>query len=489
MRGHRELAPGCRGTLKRLTALVTLLLFASAVGAAQYTLTDLGTVGGEESEAYAINDRGAVVGWSQAKFDSSYGGNPQRAFLYSGGTIRDLGTLGGCCSHAYGINNKGWVVGRSDIGGGVYHAFLYRDGTMHDLGTMGGLHSMAFDINDNGDVIGYSNTSNGGTHAFLYSGGVMQDLGTLGSNFSVAHAINDRGHVVGHSQTVDNVVHGFLYSAGTMANIGYSAYAYDIANDGNVVGVVQVPATLSGDPRAYRYDGTYHNLGTLGGNFSEARGINEIGQIVGHSQISGPNYAAFLYEGGAMVDLNTVSPSGSTLKLRVAHDINESGSIVGQAIDPNGKSRAFLLQERQTPRRWATAYTWAGIGADDIKLLRLYRDRVLAGSDQGQKYTATIYRHSKELLAVLLERQDLLKVAGELFVSNRANLQDVIRGRSAQISRAPEVAAFLGQLAESSPRELGMHIGALREDLVRSLGAGKEFLGFVQPATENRVPR
>ena len=42
-------------------------------------------------------------------------------------TITDLGTLGGSISYAYGINNKGHVVGQY-FKGGQYRAFFY-DGT------------------------------------------------------------------------------------------------------------------------------------------------------------------------------------------------------------------------------------------------------------------------------------------------------------------------------------------------------------------------
>jgi probable HAF family extracellular repeat protein len=40
--------------------------------------------------------------------------------------MRNLGTLGGDYSLAYGINDKGQVVGYSDTtSGGVYHAVLW----------------------------------------------------------------------------------------------------------------------------------------------------------------------------------------------------------------------------------------------------------------------------------------------------------------------------------------------------------------------------
>jgi probable HAF family extracellular repeat protein len=472
------------GALRLAFGIVAAALLVGGASAVEYRLYDLSTLGGEESEAYAINDHGQVVGWSRAAYDPVYVGYPQRAFLYENGTMKDLGTLGGCCSHAYGINNKGWVVGRSDIGEGIYHAFLYRDGTMYDLGTLGGITSHAMDINDNGDIVGYSQGWSGGVHAFLYSNGVMHDLGTLGSDLSVAQAVNDNGHIVGQSQTADNVVHGFLYRDGAMQDLGASAFAYDIANDGRIVGVKSFPAPF-GDSHGFLYDGTMYDLGTLGGNFSEARGINERGQIVGHSQIAGSNYGAFLWQAGTMTELNTLVSGSSTLKLRNAHDINESGRIVGQALDANFNSRAFLLVPRKS--RWLTAYSALALDTHDLQLLRQYRDVVLNGTEAGRRHTAVIYRYSTDLLNVLLDHPELMVTARRLLDSNRQNLVGALQGRQVTLSNPDQCVAFLDALAERSPPGLKEHVFAIRNDLTRKLADGEAFFGFKAPAKVGEV--
>jgi probable HAF family extracellular repeat protein len=95
--------------------------------------------------------------------------------------------------------------------------------------------------------------------------------------------------------------------------------------------------------------GTPIDLGTLGYD-SFGLGLNALGQAVGLSYfapVTGPDpalfHAAFVWDPvNGMRDLNTLIPSGSGWFLRGAHDINESGCIVGYGYF-QGEERAFLL--------------------------------------------------------------------------------------------------------------------------------------------------
>jgi probable HAF family extracellular repeat protein len=103
-------------------------------------MTDLGTLGGRESSALAINDRGQVVGSSwindrdQVFEDYTLKWGDSHAFIWQDGVMRDLGTLGGLDSHAYAINDLGQVVGISTTESELTSAFIWQDGVMTDLG-------------------------------------------------------------------------------------------------------------------------------------------------------------------------------------------------------------------------------------------------------------------------------------------------------------------------------------------------------------------
>lgn len=162
-----------------LTAVYTLSASLISASTLNFSVTNLGTLGGSASTAQGINNSGQLVGYSVTAGGTTHG------FLYTGGAMIDLGTLAGDPnSEAYGINNLGQIVGTSgsaDLGNGVQHAFIYQSGTMSYLGNLGGQSSLAEGINDSGQVTGYSAV--GGSllprHAFLYSNGTMTDLGTL----------------------------------------------------------------------------------------------------------------------------------------------------------------------------------------------------------------------------------------------------------------------------------------------------------------------
>src|SRR5512136_2757834 len=84
---------------------------------------------------------------------------------------------------------------------------------------------------------------------------------------------------------------------------------------------------------------TITDLGTLGGAWSEANGINDGGQIVGASDTPSGEMHAYLWVNGIMTDLGTLGGGVS-----YAYTINNAGQIVGKSSTANGDTHAFLWQ-------------------------------------------------------------------------------------------------------------------------------------------------
>jgi probable HAF family extracellular repeat protein len=173
-------------------------------------MRDLGLPDGAVwASAYDVNGNGELAGYSM----NSWGRFSAFVWSEEDGYVA-LGTLGGRNSYAMALNDSGDVVGNSLTKAGYAHAFLYTDGAMQDLGTLGGNASYAYDVNSSGAVVGYSLLADGLTHAFLYDGGIMLDLNGLlscepGWELAQAYGINDAGQIVG-SGTLNGREHAFL---------------------------------------------------------------------------------------------------------------------------------------------------------------------------------------------------------------------------------------------------------------------------------------
>ena len=257
-------------------------------------------------------------------------------------SVTDLGTLGGSSATAYGINNLGQVVGSSDTAQTVSHAFLWESGHMTDLGLLDGASSRdsaAYGINDASQIAGVYSYPDRDSASFFYASGVAKTLSQV--PHGRVSAINNAGEIVGDLSRDTRSSQAFLWKAETAIDLGTLGGAGSQARAINDSGQVAGFAYVEGDSaiHAFLYSGAgLADLGTLGGRNSMAFGINRAGQIVGASQTAagGPRHA-FLYSGGAMTDLGTLGGAESQ-----ADGINGSGLVVGWSRTASGQQHAFL---------------------------------------------------------------------------------------------------------------------------------------------------
>jgi probable HAF family extracellular repeat protein len=166
-------------------------------------MRDLGTLGGPDSVAWFVNERGQVAGQSYVNsIPNAATGVPtvDPFFILEDGMMVDVGNLGGTSSTLVGLNNRGQMTGSMTLAGDqTFHPFLWSHGVLTDLGTFGG-SGEAHALNDAGEVVGWSYDSQGAAISFLWRNGVMTNLGTVdGDPCSAADGINSKGQVVGES--------------------------------------------------------------------------------------------------------------------------------------------------------------------------------------------------------------------------------------------------------------------------------------------------
>ncbi len=288
--------------------------------------------------------------------------------------------------------------------------FLWEYGIMTPLPTLEGFNGAANSINDVGEIAGVAeNTTPDATCPFpqkrqfkpvIWESGTIHELQTVGGDqHGVAFVINQTGQAVGASgecsafqpTTLVNLqpLHALLWDTGTvidLGNLGGTGHgggniALNLNNVGQVVGNSDLPGDATNHAFLWTKTAGMKDLGTLPGDvISAGLAINDGGEVVGVSLDANFNLRAFHWQNGTMTDLNTLIPSGSPLALMLACSINSGGEIVGLAMDKiTGEFHAYMA----SPGTGATSPPAAVTSTTSITLTANLR-KLLQGSGLGR---------------------------------------------------------------------------------------------------------
>ena len=225
-------------------------------------MSALPTLGGNNGEAGAINNRGEVVGFAEdGSVDSTCqasktNNRTQLPVLWKDGKADALPRVGGDVDgFALAINDQGQVVGDTGTCAGASHAVLWENGEARALASLGSW-AVAQTLNERGEIAGYAGNSGGGFSAVVWrngADGAVTNLGILpGDSASFATGINSKGQVVGSDfDSHGNWSQGFIWQDGVTTDLNklisadsnlFIIAASNINDRGEISGMAMVEA-------------------------------------------------------------------------------------------------------------------------------------------------------------------------------------------------------------------------------------------------------
>jgi probable HAF family extracellular repeat protein len=407
-----------KGNMKQALYFITIVIVALGIDgqlrAQEQTMTN------KQPTRYIVTDLGLAA--DQVEGISNNGSLDYTATLPDGtvhatfrrhGKKSDLGTLGGANSSAlYGPSERGQVVGKAETSTKdpngedfcfygtnlICLAFVWQNGQMTALPILDGNNATANDTNNRGEIVGYAETNTPDptcpppqvlqSPPVIWKNGVIHELPTFsGDPDGGAFGINDKGQAVGESGNCTTPLHAVLWGEdGQVKDLGNLGGTVNVAQGINNLGHVVGASNLTGDTTGHAFlwteDKGMQDLGTVEGDSSSyAFSVNDKDQVVGISADLNGNFHAFVWQDGVMTDLNKVIPPGSHLDLIEAFDINARGEIVGLANDPGHVFLAIPCDEQHADSRGCKE----GDAAD-------------VQSDIAERPKATLSEHARKLL-------------------------------------------------------------------------------------------
>lgn len=307
-------------------------------------IIDLGTLGGDSSQAADINENGSVAGVSELPSIGS------RAFLWQTSAMQALNAADESATAAFAINDTGAVAGAVFKGAGNAQETmpaLWLKGVYTPLPSGKAGQASAKDINDNGIIAGHT-IEESGNHIIIWENSAISEVIAVENGIAQVNAVNDSLQITGLIRSGTGNL-AFLWDNGEFEDVGtlggQNSIAYDINDKGEIVGEADIEGNLATHAFLWR-DGKMIDLSTPGGiekATSRALGINSAGVIVGEGQV-GDVMHAVVWQNGQIIDLNNLLPPGSQWDvLHSAVSINDSGWITGNGLI-DGEERAYLLK-------------------------------------------------------------------------------------------------------------------------------------------------
>jgi len=328
---------------------------------------ELGTLGGTNSSINwnGINDPGEAVGMSETSVPDPTGEDlcgfgthlTCLPFLWQNGVMSALPTVGGNNGQASAINNRGQIAGYAENGivdstcpPGITNnridlPVLWHKGKAQTLPTIGSdPDGVAYGINNQGQAVGYSGTCTAANYAVVWENGTATALPDLGDPGAIAYAINSHGQIVGQAVNSDGTPLATLWQNNTVTGLGgllpgdVATFATSINNRGQVVGS-SFNSENSWSHGLIWQNGVMTDLNTLFPASSNlyvisASNINESGQIAGMAvEMAGP-------QGGQIVHAFLATPVDEDQGKSVADVIGTHPKItlpaanVGKQLSP-----------------------------------------------------------------------------------------------------------------------------------------------------------
>lgn len=273
----------------------------------------------------------------------------------------DLGTLGGNSSYAFGLNDHGEVVGYSYLAGSnARAAFMWTQGSgmIHMPGFQSDGEDTAYDINNSGLAVGVAKNGpdDPSPSAAQWNHGAPASQIPFPTVASYAYDINNSGHKIGTyfsplvqaAFVVGNQTWTMPLAQGQSASRAWALNDQDVA-----VGDRYNSGSDPAEAVLWRPFFGVTSLGSLGGS-SSGRAINEKEQVTGYSGLGGQNdldHAFFWSEGTGMVSIHTLLDRESSW----GFGISDSGAVVGMAFNGSFEDGEGFLWTAETGMRDLTS--------------------------------------------------------------------------------------------------------------------------------------